>query len=545
MSNKKNVKKSNQPKQKAQNCESKKKPTKIIIAAVAAVVVIAAVLIGIFVIKPAIEKNQGLSDETSTNSASNADSRYTFVDYKGVQMAKEFADILNQAEEDNKASCKKYGVAMKLGERDISKNLLVLYYLDQYRAQMSEINYAIEQRGSNVTGYDPMVLPDQQKHLKDDYTWAEDFLFKAAEVMQSYYSVFDAAIKNGTTLTDAEIHELMQIYGRVNDYAMNSDETPDEHVASVYGEGTTFAMFAAREIINTYAYKYENLTLDEYRNSLTDKQIEEECKANATDYKVIKARVYPIENEYDAVELSKINTEEEFLEFAVGNSLQPNYNAEVMTQNFYVPKSTLESTFGPEVAEWAFDSRRVAGEVGVVRGMLYEYLVYIEVLPFFSTTRDVIVYEYYFRGDESSETIEESYYEVEELYNSWKGLSKEEFLEACVNTGYGSERTVRTGEYYFEVNNWILDSSRKEGDTAFFADKSGLYIVYFVKNNPEDFDWKTDVRQSMGTERYNSEYNENLKNYEVKYFDDVIKKAYKTANVRISENIKKAQKEEQ
>ena len=62
MSNKKNVKKSNQPKQKAQNCESKKKPTKIIIAAVAAVVVIAAVLIGIFVIKPAIEKNQGLSD---------------------------------------------------------------------------------------------------------------------------------------------------------------------------------------------------------------------------------------------------------------------------------------------------------------------------------------------------------------------------------------------------------------------------------------------------------------------------------------------------
>lgn len=547
MSNKKNAKASAQPSKQAHAAETvKKKPTKAIIAvAAAAAVIIAAVLVGIFVIKPAIDKNQGTPDGTDATQPSNANSRYTFVDYKGVQMAKELADILVQAEKDNEESCKKYGVAMKIGEREISKNLLALYYLDQYRMQMTEINYAIEQRGSNVTGYDPMVLPDQQKHLNDDYTWAEDFLFKAAKDMQTYYSVFDAAIKNGTTLTDGDINEVMQLYGRVNEYVLDSGETPDERVAAVYGEGTTFAMFAAREIINTYAYKYETRTLDEYRSSLTEEQIEKECQENANDYKVIKARVYPIENEYDAVEISKINTEEEFLEFAVSNSSQPNYNAEVMTQNFYVPQSTLESTFGPEVAEWAFDSKRVDGDVGIVRGMLYEYLVYIESVPFFSTTRDVIVYEYYFLGDENAETLEERYYEVEELYNSWKGLSKEEFLEACINTGYGSEKDVRTGEYYYEVNNWILDSSRKEGDSAFFADKSGLYIVYFVKNNPDDFDWKTDVRNAMGTEKYNAEYNENLKNYEVEYFDDVIKKMYKTANIRISENIKKAQKEEQ
>ncbi len=545
MSNKNNAEKNTQPKQYAQNAETKKKPAKIIIAVVAAVVVIAAVFIGIFVIKPAIDKNNKNTDVTSTTQSVNADGSYTFVDYKGVQMVKEFADILNQAEEDNKASCKKNGVAMKVGERDVSTNLLVLHYLDQYYLQLNEINYAIEKRGSNVTGYDPLLLPDEQKHLKDDYTWAEDFLFKAAENMQAYYLVFDAAIANGTTLTDAEIRDLMQTYGRVNDYAIDSGETPDEYVESVYGEGTTFAMFAAREIMNTYAYKHEIDTLEKYKTDFTDEQVEKECKENASDYKVIKSRVYPIENEYSALEVSKINTEKEFLDFAVGNSSQPDYNAEVMTQNFYVPKSVLESTFGPEVAEWAFDSQRVAGEVGIVRGVLYEYLVYIEEVPFFSTTRDVIIYEYYFAGNESNETIEELYYQVEGLYNSWKDMPKDEFLKACVDTGYGSERTVSTGDYYFQVNNWVLDSSRKEGDTAFFADQSGLYIVYFIKNNPEDFDWKTDTRNNMGVEKYNNEYNENLVNYEIEYFEKVVQKAYKTANVRISENIKNTQENEQ
>ncbi len=539
MSNKKNAKKGAQPTENVQ-----KKPTKLIIAAVAAAVIVAAVLIGIFVIKPAIDnKNPKPATTTGNGANSNIEGRYTFVDYNGTQMAKDLADILNQAEEDNRVSCKKNGVAMKLGDREISTNVLGLYYLDQYRVQMNEIEYAIEKRGSNVTGYDPLVLPDEQQHLNDDYTWAEDFLFKAAESIQVYYSLFDAAIESGVSLSDNEISSLIQTYGRVHEYVLNSDETVDEYVAGVYGEGTTFAMFAAREIIQYYATKYEDLTIEAYNKALTEEEIEKECKANASDYQVIKSRVFPIENEYDSVEISKINTEKEFLEFAIKNTSQENYNAEVMTQNFYVPKSTLESTFGSEVAEWTFDSKRVAGEVGIVRGMLYEYLVYIETPAFFSNSSDVIVYEYYLMGDETAETLEEKYYEVEELYNSWKGMSQEDFLEACVNSGYGGQKDVRTGEYYYEMNNWIFDSSRKQGDTAFFADTEGLYIVYFVENNAEDFDWKINVRRVMSTERFNSEYYASLVDYEIEYFDSAIKKVFKAANKRISENIKKSKEE--
>ncbi len=539
MSNKKNAKKGAQPTENVQ-----KKPTKLIIAAVAAAVIVAAVLIGIFVIKPAIDNKNPKSATTTGNGAnSNIEGRYTFVDYNGTQMAKDLADILNQAEEDNRASCKKNGVAMKLGDREISTNVLGLYYLDQYRAQLYEIDYAIEQRGSNVTGYDPLVLPDEQQHLNDDYTWAEDFLYKAAETMQVYYLLFDAAIENGVSLSDNEISRLIQSYRRVYDYVLNSDETVDEYVAGVYGEGTTFAMFAAMEIISCYATKYENARIEEYEKALTDDEIEKECKENISDYQVIKSRVYAIEGEYDPIEISKINTEEEFLEFAVNNSTQDNYNADVITQNFYVQKATLESTFGAEVAEWAFDSKRVAGEVGIVQGMLYEFLVYIETPPFFSTSKDLIVYEYYLNGDESEEELEQKYYEVEALYNSWKGMSQEDFLEACTDTGHGGQKDVSTGEFYYEMNNWIMDDSRKHGDTAFFADGEGLYVVYFIENNADDFDWMKAIRTNMSVERSNSEYDASLVDYEIEYFDSAIKKVFKAANKRISENIKKSKEE--
>lgn len=554
MSSKKNPKKNPQPKQAAQSkpkmqekpekaASESKKSTKIIIAAAVAIVVAAVVLVAIFVVKPMIDgKNETTTSNSDVTQTPNEGENYVYVDYKGARMAKELADILNQAELDNAAAVEEYGAALTVGDRKISKSQFVMYYYEEYYAQVVEVYYSIEKRGQNMTGYDLYTLPDEQQYPSGEYTWAEDFTAKAIEKMQDMYSTFDQAIESGMTMTEAEIYDLIQTYKRIEGYTIGKDMTEDDFVASVYGKGNTYATFAAYEIIKTYAAKYEQTVVDEYYNSYSEEEIDRKRLENESDYMIVKARVYPIEGEYDPAELSKVSTEAEFLEFAQNNYPGENYNAEVQTQKFYSSRESIASTYGEETAEWIFSEDRVPGEIAVVRGMLYEYLVYIEQLPTYGTSRNVITYEFPLEGSESAEDIETYYNEVKGMFDDWsaKNMTEDEFRTAVFETGYGVESAIRTGDYYYQINNWVFDSSRKNGDMEFFADESGLYIVYYCGNNPDDLDWKVRIRNDLSVEKYLAEHEELVeKDYEAKRNNTVINQAYKTANVLIANDINK------
>lgn len=523
--------------------EGSRKSTKIIIAAAIAIVVAALVLVGIFVVKPAIENKEEPTTVSLGEGTKNEGENYTYVEYKGARMATELAEILNLAQADAQKSINQYGEALKLGDRKISKSELAMYYLDEYRMQVYEVDYAIEQRGSNVTGYDPMILPDEQKYITGDMTWAEEFTQKAISAVQNSYSTFDEALKNGFTLTEPEIYDLIQTYSRIETYILGSDTTVDEYVENVYGDGVTYALFSAREIIHAYASKYEQAKIAEYQASYTEEKLDEIRAADESSYQIVKARVYPIEGEYEPSEVSKINTEAEFLDFAVNNYPNGNYNAEVRSQCFYYTKKVISSTYGTEVGEWLFSKDRVAGEIDVVTGQLYDYLVYIEKLPFYGTSCDVIAYEYPLSGSETNEEIKEIYEEVKALYDDWsaQNMTPDEFRKAVNQTAYGSEGFVRTMDYYFQINNWLFDEVRNSGDMEFFADTSGLYIIYYVENNEDDYDWKQYIRDEMSVAQYNEEHDALVEeSYEVERNDDVIRLTWKTANRRITYNINKS-----
>lgn len=557
MSNKKNPKKNPQQKQAAQSKPKKqeksekeitgsKKSTKIIIAAAVAILVAAVVLVAVFVVKPMIDKG----DEPSTSSsdvsqAPNEGENYVYVDYKGARMAKELADVLNQAELDHAAAIEEYGTALTLGDRKISRSEFVMYYYEEYYAQVVEVQYSIEKRGQNMTGYDLYTLPDEQQHPSGSYLWSEDFTVKAIEKMQDMYSTFDQAIESGMTLTEPEIYDLIQTYKRIEGYILGKDVTPDEFVESVYGKGNTYATFAAYEIVKAYAVKYEAMVIDEYYNSYTEEEINQKRLEDENAYKMIKARVYPIEGEYDPVELSNVSTEAEFLEFAQKNYPGDNYNAEVRTQQFFTSRESMGAVYDKVSADWAFSEDRVPGEIGVVRGQIYEYLIYINELPQYCTSRDVITYEFPLDEDESKENIETYYNEVKAMFDDWsaQNMTADEFRAAVNETGYGAEGTIRTGDYYYEINNWVFDKNRKSGDMEFFADESGLYIVYYLKNNPDDFDWKLRIRNEMSADQYVAEHDELVeKEYQATRDNKVINQAYKTANVLIAEDINKNKK---
>ncbi len=534
---------------KHENAEAPKKFPKTIIIIIAAVVIVAAaVLVGIFVIKPAIDKNTEPTTVPVVTNPPKEGEVFTYADYKGARMPVQFIEILNQAELDCQKAAKETGVALKVGDREISKSEFLMYYLDQYRLQMHEINYSIEQRGSNMTGYDPEKLPDEQNAVGVDYTFAEDFTRKAADVIKTNYASFDLAVRNNTQLTEVEIDNLIVSYERVKEYAKYSleEKTADQMITETYGAGTTYAMFAAREIMQTYAKKYEEVKTEELHKSYPEETVIERLNENETKYKVIKARIYPIEGEYEPEEISKVATEEQFLEFAQNNYPNGGFSAKHKTNAHFVSYDTVGRTFGYEVADWAFSDARVPGEIGLVQGQIYECLVYIETPAFFDTSCEVITYEYTYAEGTTEEEFNQIADEIQTMYDGWveSNMTEEEFRTACLETGYGFERTYRTGDLFFYVNSWILDENRKSGDMGMFNDGTTVYIVYYCRNNPEDFDWELNIRTEMSVEDYKAEYDEFVdNNYESKRYDNVIIQAQKTANVRITNNINAAKTE--
>lgn len=527
---------------------AQKKSAKTIIIAAAAIVVVAAVLVGIFVIKPAIDKGKEPSTVPVVTNAPNEGEQYSYADYKGTRMPVEFIEILNQAEIDRKNAVESQGMALEVGEVEIPKSEFVMYYLDQYRLQMYEIEYSIEQKGSNMTGYDPEKLPDEQNAVGVDYTFAEDFTRKAVGVIQTNYASFDLAVRNGTQLSEGEIQQTVSRYERIIEYAKYSEEekTPDEIIQDTYGAGTTYAMFAAREIMQVYATKYEKIKTDEYYESFSEEEVRGKLESNEIGYKVVKARVFPIEVEYDPVEVSRIKTEEEFLDFAQNNYPGGNFSAKNKTNCHFVSYDSIGRTFGYEVADWAFSENRVPGEIGVVQGQLYECLVYVETPAFFDTSCEVITYEFTYDEGLDQELFNQQANEIQQMYDGWveKKMTEDEFREACLSTGYGFERTYRTGDLFFYVNSWILDENRKSGDMGMFNDGTTVYIVYYCHNNPEDFDWNVAIRSELSAEKYNGEYDKFIEeNYEAKRDERVIVQAQKTANVRITNNINAAKQE--
>ena len=516
------------------------KNSKPIIISVIAVLAVALVLTGIFVVKPMIEENKEPTTVPLNSDVGSESDEMEYVEYKGTKMPREFAEILNQAVVDSNAACKEYGVALELGDRDISMPEFIFYYFDQYDIQLDEINYSIQSTGSNRTGYDTEKMPDEQQCLNKGYTWAEDFTRKAIEQMTAYYHGFDQAIEKGIFIEEDEALALKQSYDRVYTYAENNQRDPAELLAETYTEGITPAMFQAREIMLLYAEKNVLQTKEELRNSYTQTELDRKFSEDKQAYTLIKGRVYPIEGGYDAAEVAKITNEQEFLDYANGNHPREGYDANIATQCYYVNRETVSSTFGNEVGEWMFSDDRVPGEITVVRGMLYYYLVYIEETPFLGTSRQVMIYETPYYSESTEESKATALKDTQALLEEWKanGASEEGFKQICSNIKDEPVQTVRVNEYYYTVQNWIFDKNRKSGDVEIIDCEAGCYMVYYIGNNTEDYDWIVNMKTDLSDEEYTEQFDKNVeRNYKTDRNEDVINRAYKDVNVSIAKSL--------
>lgn len=539
---KKNQKKT--PQAKAAAAAASKKPERkkadpktvktVLITLAAAAVVAAIVLLAVFVIKPAIEEHKNKKPDNTVTTAGTQDEGDDFVpvDYKGLSIPGTFADILKEAEAERDALCGKYGVALEIGDIKISRPEFNMYYYDQYIQQYYDVQNSIQNKGANLTGFDPSKTPEEQKYPQGDGTWADYFTYEAIERIQKTYSDFERACKAGTELEEDGIVSLIDDYDIVKNGAEKDGLTDDEHMADMYTEGVDFSMFFARVIMDSFASQYRTDEKQRLSDSYTEQELKAVYDKNPMIYKVAKVRVYMIEGEYNAAEAAAVKNEQEFLEYANKNYPHGEYDADLSTDFGWIAYSDLEAYHGETVANWAFSSDRVAGEVGVVEDFLARYIVYVDVPAFDSYTYQIVSYR---NQHEDLNDHSPSVTEATDFYEVWKTSeqTEEKFRQLAEQSGYLEEEGAVITRYDLDLANWFSDPARKHGDTIFYDGSDAAYVVYFLRANTEDLDWKKTVKSELSEK----DFEEQFKTFAEKEYNPTInesqmKQSYKTVNAR-------------
>ena len=538
---KKNLKKTPQAKaaQAAVKKEKKKidpKTVKTILVTLAAVAAVAAiVLLAIFVIKPAIEENKNKKPDpvTTTQKGYEQGDEFLPVEYNGLSIPGVFADLLKEAEAERESLCGKYGVAVEIGDIKISRPEFNMYYYDQYIGKYYDVQTSISDNGTNMTGFDPSMAPEDQKHIRGNGTWADYFTYEAINNMQKNYADFERACKAGTQLSAEDITGLVSAYDQVTKGAESDGLTVDEHMSDMYVEGVDFSMFFASVIMESYATQFRKDEKQRLTDSFTDADLQAKYDENPMQYKVAKVRVYMIEGEYNAAEAAAVCNEKEFLEYAKNNYPYDGYDADYNTDLGWIAYADLEVYHGETVANWAFDSNRVAGEIGVVEDFLARYIIYVEEPAFDSHTYQIVSYRNQYAALDNHKPSVDA---ATEFYNEWKNgkQTEESFRELAEQSGYMEEDAAIITRYDLEVAEWFADPARKKGDTAQFEASDAAYVIYFVKENPDDLNWKKDAGTALAEEKYEEQFKALIdKEYKTEMNQTPLTQCYKNVNARV------------
>lgn len=510
----------------------KKKPVKaVIIACVAVVLTAAVILAGVNIFG-----GGNNTVEPCETLPSNENENYTYSEYKGCRMASELVQILLQADADEERACQKTGVALTVGEHKISTAEYSMFYYDMFGRLVNSILGGEEYSDA----YDFSLLPEEQAYANSEQTWASQLSERVIDYLEYCYYCFDRAISTGVTIDEDTTAALIDTYERVGTY-IDDDTTKDELIAETYGKDVTFAMFAKNEIVLAYANVYEMQRGAELEKSVTDEEAQAYRDEQNGKMKYFGGTVYPIPMGNDAAlaEAKALKTVDEVAAYCEKYAEE---SGMTMLEGSYswAYYDTVAEKFGSDVSDWIYDSSRKAGDIGVVKGAIYDCLVYIEKAPYYTVSHEIVVYARENEDTTDEEAIQSNIEETKKIYDEWvaAGASEEELVRICnEQLGTDGRTETRIGDFDASIQTWINSSERKYGDCYNYDSADGSYIIFFVKKNSEDYDWKVSAVSAVAADKFTEEYENGVEaEYPAEENDKKVQKARELIKDEIKES---------
>ncbi len=437
--------------------------------------------------------------------------------------------------------------AVTIGEDKISAAQFNYYYTAQYQ-QMAYYANMYAQQGMNM-GFDTSVPPDEQDSTQKDedgnvLTWDEVFKDSAVNYAQFVYAYYNEAVKAGYTLSDdekAEINETIESYREeavANNYSLNA------YLRESFGGGFNEKAFRKQLEMETLAKNYSEDKADELKENIADADIKAAYDANRKNYDYTDVRYFAftfttltlndgekeealkerqkaanakVEEEAKAI-FAKLKDEKSFQDAitAYKNEGKDKPVDEDFTNlSKLATYSSLTASTSKEVADWAFDTARKAGDKNIIVGEKAVYIIY-SIKPIYAMNSVDVRHCLVKFDNEDSKNVTEAQKkaardEAQALLDEWlAGAKTEESFAAMVKdktedtasaeTG-GLYEGIRTSDNYVEAfEEWSFDDARKAGDYGIVETEYGYHIMYFVSDNTDDLDWKETIKTAKGSE---------------------------------------------
>lgn len=421
------------------------------------------------------------------------------------------------------------------GDIKISAAELNHYYMDTVNQFMSQFgNYL------SLTGLDSTKpLDEQTQNEETGATWADYFLEDATKRMKSVYAVYNDAVAQGYTLSDAAKTQLDMTVSNMAAYAkIYGYNDVDSYINALYGQGCnedTYRQYAEIQLIaSEYANAHsESLTYDDaalraaeeenynayssysyhsyfvgashfYEGGTTD--------ANGkTTYSDEEKQAGLKAAEKAAQELldQKPATAEEFDKAIAAMSVNADTDAKST-----VFDRVLYTQIGEIFRDWVTDAQRTAGDMTVIpnetettnedgtttKTVTGYYVVMFDgatdnTFPLVNVRHILVPYE----GGTTSESGQKTYTDeekaaaktkAEELLaqftsgeateDAFAALAKENSTDGGSKENGGLYEDVYPGQMVRNFNDWCFDESRKPGDTGIVESDYGVHVMYFV-----------------------------------------------------------------
>ena len=253
----------------------KKKLTAIIIAAVA--VVLAAVIVVTCVV---LRRSDSGNSDTLGGSSKNPPSvtynpeegktvTYEKATFNGYTMPAGFVEVMEAANEISEKECNEKGIALTVGEHEISVSEFAMSYYDTYTNAVYEYSSDTQ----TTKGLKPTSRPSQLEYA-GDVTWKERLEELAIEdVRKKYVLAFDA-LSQGFEISDEGYEAVAEEFNANYEYVTSEGITENEFMETAYLAPIPYELYQRSYILMKYAEEYY------YKDQLHTTSAKEECEFN-------------------------------------------------------------------------------------------------------------------------------------------------------------------------------------------------------------------------------------------------------------------------
>ncbi len=421
--------------------------------------------------------------------------------------------------------------AITIGDMELSVAEYEFFYYNCYYEYYSYV-YSSEMATYATELLPQSGIPHASQAYRDGETWKDFFDNYTYETLTRYVGIYKQAKDAGFELSEEHIAEIEEEITGLNETAMMYGYTDvEKYVKDLYGSAMTMEILRDCTEFLHYVLEYE-----EYFNEslvYTDDEINAQYETKKDMYNLYEYRYFLVSGEsvdkysYETDEeaeaaqkdsqqaahaiaegyVARIKSEEDFIAIAKEHDSEA-YAEEDSTVRRY-NGSLLGSVYG----DWLRDPARKYGDVTLADMNTGTYVVFFidrednhydtVNARMLAVSVDSVNAEDY--ADEEDDTAyneaveaakEDARIESEDILQRWKDeggtaeLFDEYIDEYCSNYGYsgGFEENIYQDKYSKEINDWLYDSARVEGDTTvIYSENMGAYYIIYFSGAGDDY----------------------------------------------------------